>query len=124
MLLGAEIGLLVYGIYAFFTGKLTLGAGRVVYGSTAQFLGIVSCAPLVLSFLVGVVIGAAKGKNAIEAMRWNLVAIEVAILVASLAVIYAIGWVSAETPVSYANPKRLFPQEDSADVPPPAASRW
>ena len=39
MILGAEIGLFIYGLYALFAGKYSLGKGRTLEGNKARFLG-------------------------------------------------------------------------------------
>jgi hypothetical protein len=57
MILGMEIGMLVVGLIALCTGKLTLSKKRVVTGGWARGIGVVLLMPLPLAFLAGVAIG-------------------------------------------------------------------
>ena len=57
MILGAEIGLLIYGIYSLATGKYSLNKGKVLTGGKARLLGILCMLPLPLAFIAGVLLG-------------------------------------------------------------------
>src|SRR5262245_47678776 len=74
MILGAEIALLVMGLYALFAGKLTLTKQKVVRGTPARLLGILCLLPIPLSLLVGIVLGvglAVQGQTVTEnSVRW------------------------------------------------------
>src|SRR5437773_1370836 len=111
MILGAEIGLLVLGIYGLTTGKLTLSKTRVVEGPAARWLAVVCMLPLPLSFVVGFVIGfttAARGQpwNP-DSWRWTLILIEGGIVVACVAVVYTVGWGLAEHPEQRPGRRRM-----------------
>ena len=58
MLLGAEVGLLIYGIYVLISGKYTLGKDRTLTGSKARLLGVLCLLPLPAAFVLGVLYGA------------------------------------------------------------------
>jgi tetratricopeptide (TPR) repeat protein len=124
MLLGAEIGLLLAGIYCFFSGKYPLTKQRVVYGPTASLLGLLSCAPFVLSILFGFVVGLTKTKASIEAMRGTFIVVEIGILICSVAVIYAIGLASSESPINYAEAGRMVLTGNLAERLKPESSSW
>jgi uncharacterized protein YacL len=57
MILGAEIGLLFYGIYSLITGKFSIGKGRSVIGVKARILGAICVLPLPIAFSAGLVLG-------------------------------------------------------------------
>lgn len=57
MILGIEIVLLIYGIYALIKANYNLGKDRKVTGNKARILGVISLVPLPLSFFVGMVAG-------------------------------------------------------------------
>lgn len=104
MILGAEIGMLIFGLVALVRGKLTLTKTRIVRGPMARVLGIVAMLPLPLSIGVGVLIGFAM---AVQHRRfvpdeWHgtFAIVEGGIIVACLVVVYALGWSFAETPIS------------------------
>src|SRR5262245_3653486 len=95
MILGVEIALLIMGIMALSKGKLTLTKQRVVHGQPAQLLGLLACAPLPLSFLVGMAYARVKGNVTnppTDSVRWTLVGIEAGICLGCLALVYIIGW--------------------------------
>lgn len=96
MILGAEIGLLVFGVIALATGKLTLSKTRVVRGWAARLLGVIALLPLPLSFMIGITYGvvlAAQGRDVTaDSVRWTMTGIEAGVLVLCAAAIYAIGW--------------------------------
>jgi hypothetical protein len=57
MILGAELGLLIYGIYVLIKGQYSLGKGKKVIGRRARILGAVCLIPIPLSMIMGFVIG-------------------------------------------------------------------
>lgn len=57
MLLGAELGLLIYGIYVLIKGQYSLGKGKKVFGTQARILGVVCMLPVPLSMIMGIVVG-------------------------------------------------------------------
>jgi hypothetical protein len=57
MLIAVEIGMLVYGLYAFAVGRFSLGQGRIVIGNSARLLGMLLWLPLPLAFAAGAVLG-------------------------------------------------------------------
>src|SRR5947208_1768716 len=74
MILGAEIGMLVVGLIALFSGKFKLSGGRQVEGPAARWAGAVLILPLPLAFAIGLVVGvreAARGR-VFNPKEWEL----------------------------------------------------
>lgn len=57
MLLGLEIGLLIYGIYALTKGQFQLGKDKILEGRYARILAILCILPLPLAVVIGFVAG-------------------------------------------------------------------
>jgi len=57
MILGAELGILLFGLYVLFSGKYNLGKGRVLTGAKARLLGVLCLLPIPLAFAAGVLAG-------------------------------------------------------------------
>ena len=57
MILGAEIALALYGLYALFTGSYNIGRNRKVIGSKARVLGFIALTPLPIAFISGFFLG-------------------------------------------------------------------
>jgi phage FluMu protein Com len=97
MILGAEIGLIIFGIYALITGKLTLSKNRIVRGTAARLLAVIALLPLPLSlaviFTVGMVVVSRGGtfdpSEGSARLKFSL--IEAGIVVGCLIAVYAIG---------------------------------
>lgn len=85
MILGAQIGLLIYGIITLIKGQYSMGKGKKVVGSKARVLGVVCVVPLPLSALVGIVIGLLRFESLSDNQFSAMVSgIEVAILVCAI----------------------------------------
>ena len=85
MILGAEIGLLVYGIIVLIRGRYSLGKGKTVTGSRARLLGAVCMAPIPLAMTAGFVIGFLNPDVEIAGQLEGLIAgIEVAIIIGTV----------------------------------------
>jgi len=71
MLLALEIGLLIFGIIAVATGKLTLTKNHVVRGTPARLLGVVGILTLPSVLLVCFAIGFSAGldNRGIESLK-------------------------------------------------------
>lgn len=118
MILGAEIGLCIYGLYALIQGRLNLWTGRDLEGTPARVLGAVAMVPIVLAFVVGLVLGAVtRGDPArMASLSTSFPWIELGILVACVAAIYGIGWPLSGRPA----PRRVLGSQlpgRSASVP-------
>jgi hypothetical protein len=104
MILGAEIGLMVMGIIALVKGKLTLTKNRVVHGTPARLLAILTFLPMPLAFASGVTYGVylvAQGREVTEdSVRYTMIGVEVGILVLCIVALYAIGWKLAGPPTA------------------------
>ena len=66
MLIGAEIGLFVYGIYVLITGKYSLGRRGFVYGTPARILGVLCLLPLPVAFGLGLIVGTLMALGIVE----------------------------------------------------------
>ncbi len=110
MILGMEIALLVLGILALATGKLTLTRTRVVRGWPARLLGLLAILPLPLCFLVGFILGfitVARGQPFdVQAQRLTLSLIEAGITLLCLVALYGIGWFLADDLAAEVEPSR------------------
>jgi hypothetical protein len=85
MILGAEIGLLVYGIIVLIRGRYSLGKGKTVSGSRARLLGAVCLAPIPLAMAAGFVIGFLNPEAQLAGQLKGLIAgIEIAIIVGTV----------------------------------------
>ena len=93
MIVGAEIALLVIGLYALFAGKLPTNkkAKYVIQGWPARVIGVIGLLPIPLSFMVGMAVAAsfvAQGKAVTrESFFWVGTAIEGSAVVLCFAVI-------------------------------------
>src|SRR4051812_13151875 len=63
MILGLEIGLIIFGLIALFRGKLTISKTKVVEGLPARLLGLLALTPLPIAILVGIVFVLAVAPN-------------------------------------------------------------
>lgn len=78
MILGIEVGLLVYGVIALFNGKFAVSKTRAVFGWPARLLGLVAMSLLPACIMVGLVIGVVlviqQGPDAAQQFARNQVA--------------------------------------------------
>jgi|APSaa5957512576_1039674.scaffolds.fasta_scaffold105489_2 hypothetical protein len=91
MILGAEIGLLVFGIYSMVTGKYSLGKGRTVEGSKARILGGICLLPFPLALAVGIVLGLFSAILGISIPLWLSGVVEIIILIIIVIAISVLG---------------------------------
>jgi hypothetical protein len=95
MILGAEIGMIVIGIIALVKGKLTLSKKKVVYGTPARFLAIITFMPLPTAFVIGAIVATAsvaQGRTITqENFRGTAAAIEAAVVIFYIVLLYAVG---------------------------------
>jgi hypothetical protein len=97
MSLGAEIGLIIFGIYALITGKLTLTKNRIVRGAAARLIAVIALLPLPLSLGIWSIVGfiaAGRGEFLDPTNPWlqlKFGLIEAGIVVGCLIAVYAIG---------------------------------
>jgi hypothetical protein len=98
MVLGAEIVLVVMGIYALVTGKLTLSKKRKLRGNPARIAGLIMISPIILAlgfgFLIGILIG--LGILPTDASILPTI-IEIALIVGALIAVYFYGKAHAVT---------------------------
>ncbi len=91
MVLGAELGLLAYGVYVLITGKYALGKQRFVYGWQARVLGVICLLPLPTALLIGILIGLSAAGTGKMPGAGVTTAIEVVILIATIVLITLLG---------------------------------
>ena len=91
MILGAEIGLLVYGIYTLITGKYSLGKGRFLEGGKARLLGGLCILPLPFAFGVGIILGVIFAIAGASIPMWMSTLLEIGILVVVIVLISVLG---------------------------------
>jgi hypothetical protein len=114
MILGAEIAMIVLGLMAIVTGKMTLSKTKVVFGTPARILGVVAMLPMPLAFITAVPVAIVMGLQGRAVMtnsaKLTFTLIELGIVVACMVIIYAVGGKYAEdptlpgTPVDPSNP--------------------
>jgi hypothetical protein len=101
VILGIEIGMLVMGIIALVTGKLTLSKKKVVYGTPAKLLAIPLLLPIPLAIFLGLVVGVIMGLQGINptapSHRWVFALLELGPIALCMGIVYAIGWNLAES---------------------------
>ncbi len=104
MIIGMEIGLLIAGLYALVTGKLTVTRNRVVYGAAARCLGLVALLPFPLMFGIGFIMGAqmaARGEDpSALANNGALIALEAGTVIVCAVVFIGLGLMLAGPPPS------------------------
>jgi hypothetical protein len=126
MILGAEIAMLVLGIMALATGRLTLAKTKVVTGPLAKNLAMLLLAPFPLAWVFKGFYDlsyATHGKLVPDPTKdrsyfWTVTAIEGAVVIACLAAVYVIGWAGASDPTAPA--LGAASDGDSTDKPPSA----
>src|SRR5579859_6650220 len=97
MILGAEIAMLLLGIVALTTGKMTLTKQKVVRGLLARFLGIIMLMPLPLALFLGTLLATvAYGQRVdTDGFRWTVTGIEAASVIVCIIAVYVIGMPNA-----------------------------
>ena len=101
MILGMEIAMLIFGIYALIAGKMNMGKNKVVLGLPARLIGLIGLVPLPLSLLVGVVFGiiwAAQNRPMDGTFLGIATGIEVAIVLSCFALMMGLGYLMAGPP--------------------------
>lgn len=97
----AEIGMFIWGVVCLVTGKLTLSTSSTVQGAPARWLGLLGLLPLTLAVMVGLVVGVYFGlqqqQHRIQELNLVFALIEVAALLITLGLMYAIGIPIAKT---------------------------
>lgn len=97
MILGAEIAMLILGLYALIAGKLKLSKMMDLQGTRARIAGVIMMLPLPLAFGIGLVMGVMIGMGVLPSslQGWSW-CIELVILVACIAGVF--GYASASKP--------------------------
>ncbi|MBI1913374.1 MAG: hypothetical protein HYS12_01245 [Planctomycetes bacterium] len=121
LILGAEIGMLVVGLIALFSGKFKLSKGRVVEGAAARVAGAVLSLPLPLAFGFGFFLGAqeaARGRR-FDPKEWQstFLVVELGLLVVC-GTVATIIVLSAAPGASQRARRRRDAEEDDLDTPP------
>jgi hypothetical protein len=105
MIFGAELGMIVLGIVTLATGRLTFSKKRVVNGPLARRLSIVLFLPIPFAYVAHGFLHASfvtRGKPVgnSSTFYWTMVAIEAAIVILCMAIVYGIGWTRATDPTA------------------------
>lgn len=87
MVMGLEIGMLSYGLYALFTGKFQISKQRIVVGNSARLSGLFLVLPLPVVFILFLGMG-----SQIQGMNIAPIAIEVGIIVICLIIALVIAY--------------------------------
>ncbi len=99
MIAGAEIALLLYGIWGLFTEKLTLSRGRVLYGAQARLGALIACAPLPLSVVAHLVFLFNRPDGWTDgAVKWCLIGLEAICLLLCVLFLYLFAAMVADDP--------------------------
>jgi hypothetical protein len=121
VILGAEIGLIIFAIITMVRGKLVLTKNRVVTGVPARLLAIFGFLPLPLSLVIGFALGfflIATGQP-IDQTRARIIGavVELGIIALCVAAVYGIGLMIARPPEPEPKwqPKRRRLEEDDED---------
>ena len=95
MILGAEIALFLYGLYALFTGKYALGKNRILTGGKARILGLLCLMPIPISFVTGIIASvfyfSSVSRVESEPPPLAIVVVEVVILVGVVIIVSVLG---------------------------------
>jgi hypothetical protein len=121
VILGAEIGLMVFAIISLVRGKLVLTKNRVVTGVPARLLALIGFLPLPVSLVIGLALGAvlvARGQP-IDQSRVRIIGgvVELGIIVLCVAAIYGIGFMIAKPPEPERRRPRRLDEEDEETLP-------
>jgi hypothetical protein len=122
MILGLEIAMIVMGIIALIRGEMKFSANKYVYGTAARLLGILALLPLPIAFCIGFVVGATEAVNNpnvnqaefMEKHRTTLVITEVVIVLGTALLLFTIGFLIGEPPLSK-RPKRRRRRRDEEE---------
>jgi hypothetical protein len=97
-----EIAMLVIGIMALVTGKLTFSQNKVVRGATARIAGAILMIPLPLMFGIGLIIGLQAGLQGQQVdqqkLQSQLTPIEIGVTITCLILGLGIAVMGAEPP--------------------------
>jgi hypothetical protein len=69
MIIGAEIGMLIYGLFALVKGEFGLGKEKKIYGLPARLCALICLAPLPLRFCGGFAYGFCLGLSGVDPER-------------------------------------------------------
>jgi hypothetical protein len=121
VILGAEIGLLVFAIFTLVRGKLVLTKNRIVTGVPARLLALIGFLPLPLSLVLGFAIGVflvGRGQP-VEQTHLKIIGavVELGVLVFCIAALYGIGLMIAKPPEPARRRPRRLDEDDVETVP-------
>src|ERR1700744_6096997 len=94
MILGIEVGLILYGLYALVTGKFSLGKDRVLRGTPARLLILIGFLPIPFAFAIcvgGSSANGAAGRQAVARLQWIFGGIELVVVVGCCVLLFAVG---------------------------------
>jgi hypothetical protein len=104
MILGAEIGMLMLGIYAIVTGRVPLTKTKVLTGPLARPLGSLLLAPIPVAYLAHGFLHAhfVTNRKPVGGSQflWTMIGVEGAIVIVCLAIFYIVAWANATDPTA------------------------
>jgi hypothetical protein len=105
MILGMEIGMIIFGVVSLTTGRLTLSKTRAVTGPLARGLAVVLLLPIPLAYTAHGFVHATfvtHGRRVGTDSRfvWSVIAVEAVITVLCLGIVYAVGLANAVDPTA------------------------
>src|SRR5262249_45988044 len=116
MLLVLEIAMLIVGLVALCTGKITLTKTAGYEGPSARLAGLAFVLPLPLALCVGLAIGSTvRSLQELQEMRGTLIAVEVAIILAGLIGGIVLAVRGQPLTPTQAPPRRGEPKEEPGD---------
>jgi len=100
IILGAEIGMLIWGIIVLVRGKAKVSKTKEAAGAAARIAGVVAMLPIPLCFMIGMLYGVYLGSTgqtaAIDPASGTIIAIEVGTLVACVIIAMVILYSAAK----------------------------
>jgi hypothetical protein len=123
MLLILEIGMLIAGIIALITGKLTLTKKKVVLGTPARVVGLIWFIPLPVALLISLMLRPAKTQEEQNRLVTTILVIEIALILSCFILGLVIGLLNAKNPKKPKKRRRVDEDIDEDDEEPVPARR-
>lgn len=119
MILGLEIGLLIFGLVALVRGKFTLSKSKVVEGAAARLLGLLALTPLPLALAVVFLYVAASApgnpEKFAEDNKLTIALIEAGVVIGIAVLVFGIGAALGKDPAEARRRKKKRRDEDDDD---------
>lgn len=119
MILGLEIGMLIFGLVALVRGKFTLSKNKVVEGAAARLLGLLALTPLPLAlavvFLYVAASSPANPEKFAEDNKLTIALIEAGVVIGIAVLVFGIGAAIGKDPAEARRRKKKRRDEDDYD---------